>query len=216
MDRRPPRALTACALIAAFFIQGCTSPTFKTGPGGTLSKVLEKAEKAHERIRTKALGTDPDAVASDHQLASKDLDAAFQEMIHQCKDVLSSYETQSTTFRYATLGLALMGAIAGAIIVPALTAAAPLANQSAIAAFGGLSGVTNVAQSTMKETGLTSEEALRVRDSIRAEWGTAMNRYLAAKVKGDLPEQEAAVIQGTIACTNYALFNPSIKVERVP
>lgn len=217
-------------LIVSLTSQGC-APKIQIGPGSfladldTQSKVKQKIiKKVGDRKQQTESDFNKTTFQTDYESktlaalemeapedATSSLKSEFSEMLAQCKEALSTYERQSQFWAISAVGLAVLGAAAGAIVVPALTAAAPVANKAAIAAFGGFSGVTNVAQSTMKDQGLTSEEARATRENIRKEWKVALDKYSNAK---NAEEKAAAINEGKIACINYALANPSVDVDK--
>src|SRR5437763_15993530 len=150
-------------LVTCFFLYAC-APTIRLGPGSfladldTKARIEEKVKRKHPSYANKdlsAMAVDPETKDTTRSA----LEEQFAEMLAQCKTILSTYEQQSQTLAIISVTMAIVGAAAGAIAVPALTAAAPVANKAAISAFGGISGVTNTAQGAMKKEGLTSEEA---------------------------------------------------------
>jgi hypothetical protein len=60
----------------------------------------------------------------------------------------------------------------------------------------------------MGEAGLTSEEAIREREVIRARLESAIDDYTKAKLGNNPPAQEAAVIRMKSICIAHAILNP--------
>jgi hypothetical protein len=105
------------------------------------------------------------------------------------------------------VGIAILGSIAGAVLIPAFNTA-PVANKVLVSALGGVSRVANTAQNTMREAGLTSEEVIREREVIRARLESAIDDYTKAKLGNNPPAQEAAVIRMKSICIAYSILNP--------
>src|SRR5262249_30170295 len=78
----------------------------------------------------------PDAVNQGTQSAVSE----FEETVNACSEVLHGYEKKANTYTITRILLGAVGAVAGGVVVPALTAAAPLANSAAISSLGGVSG----------------------------------------------------------------------------
>jgi len=143
----------------------------------------------------------------------KSLDEHFTQMLVECKTALSTYERQATTLRWWSFGIAMIGALAGSVGVPVFTAAGAAANATTIAALGGISGAANTAQNTLTRLGLTPEEAIKVRESIRAKWDAALLDYYKANT---IQEKETALEKARVACVNYAISNPEVKLDTTP
>lgn len=182
---------------------GCTQK-IKIGPGsileaGTSNQIRERIQTKHPQLRA------ADLLATDQ--GEGELRQEYAQILTECSKVLSRFEGQSEVLQWLRVGMAVVGSVAGSVGVPALTAAAPLANKTAIAALGGLSGVTNAGQSALTDAGLTPAEALMTREGIRTDWRTAINKYFAAMAATpkNLPAAAAALDEAKVACTLYAI-----------
>jgi hypothetical protein len=88
--------------------------------------------------------------ATNIEQARKDTDEAFEIALGKCQSLLSRLEVRATGFQWSVVGIALLGSIAGAVLIPAFNTA-PLANKALVSALGGVSGVANTAQNTMRK-----------------------------------------------------------------
>jgi hypothetical protein len=119
--------------------------------------------------------------------------------IDGCTKALDYYETGATGVSTLSLLIALVGAAAGGIAVPALTAAAN-ANRAQIAAWGGVSGVANSAQLGFVQV---PAQSLQIRESIRTEYIKALQEYGAAQ--GNVVAERVAIYHMISACTAYSV-----------
>ena len=145
------------------------------------------------------------ALAEHRNIVTRDI--AIESALAECQTRLRPLEEKATGFRWATVGVALLGSIAGAVLVPAFSGAA-LANKALISALGGVAGVTNTAQTTMRESGLSHEPFIQERDKVRAILEAATSDYIKAKEANDSKGQEAAVIRIKSICLVFSAFNP--------
>jgi len=199
--------VTTLVIGSLLFSQACTTkPTVYIGSGSELMNSVEFITGAN------VLAQDLTEDAQTEQ--DSKLDQAYVSMVQGCKAVMSSYEREAQNYKYLTVLIAVTGAAAGGVAIPALTAAAPLANKAAIAAVGGLSGVTNLAQATMTQQGLSAEEALLTRNNIRTDLKVAIDDYLQAVIEGSPTKKAAAIAKGAGACTNYVIHSPDLKAEK--
>jgi hypothetical protein len=130
-------------------------------------------------------------------------------VIAACKRIFEASEVFILGLAIPPIALAFIGAVAGAIGVPLLTAAAPVANQAAIAALGGVSGVTNTLQEALRREQLTADEPRRALADIRQKWQKAVEDYYKAEVGA-----QATQLQTIAAlCISYGAFNKFIRFE---
>lgn len=194
-------AIVVCICLISWQLGAC-APTVDMGREGYLSKALDGTYYAK-------LAKD---AGKDEERRTK-IDGAYTDMIRGCKEIMSSYEGRADTYRTIALLMAISGAVAGSIVIPALQAAAPLANKTAVTALGGWSGVTNIAQTTMTAQGLTAAEAVNTREGIRKEFRAAMEKYAKAVKENRLDDMESAIVEGTAACMSYIVHSPDVKVK---
>ncbi len=197
-----PVTLEACATTVSL---GPQTPLFSPVP--QYQAFLEAKRQGERQLTTNS---------EDYLKALQELDQKFAEVITLCQRVLSGYEASAQRYRWISVGIALVGAISGAVVVPALTAAASHANAAYIAAFGGVSGAANTAQQTMSQQGLTAQEALTVRNNIRNQWDKALTDFFTVKPPATsedptnyLNQKYTALQQSRAACVNYAVATNS-------
>jgi hypothetical protein len=98
---------------------------------------------------------------------------ALVQAVDGCTKALNFYEVGAagvTTFSFL---VALGGSIAGGIVAPTLTAAAN-ANKAQIAAWSGVSGVSNSAQIGLSQVPM---QALQIRESMRTGYLKAIDEF---------------------------------------
>jgi len=100
------------------------------------------------------------------------------EALSFCRGILNHYERKANATNYWLLGIAVVGTIAGGVIVPALSAKATI-SKSAVAAWGGLSGIANATQSSLSSSGLDSSSILLTREKIADAVGTVIKEFQA-------------------------------------
>jgi hypothetical protein len=127
-----------------------------TGPKKTFSDRLAEARQSLAMIKVEP-GIQSKTTQQVYSLASTDeekkaaiekeqeLNDAFNKMLTACQGTLAGFESQGRGWGVTKVVIATVGTISGAIVVPALTAAAASANAVWISAFGGLSGASNAA-----------------------------------------------------------------------
>lgn len=105
--------------------------------------------------------------------ASANVRSDYAATLAQCNTIFTRLERQADDMRWTSFTIAIIGSLAGAVAVPALAASNATGHQAAIAAWGGVSGAANTAQSVLKDQGLTAADALQTRDgwSVHKLWG---------------------------------------------
>ena len=141
----------------------------------------------------------------------KALDEAFSSMLGACQATLAGFEYQGHGWSAVKVSIATIGTIAGAIAVPALTAAAPVANAVWISVFGGVSGATNAAQQSLSDVGFTPASILQDRQRILDSWKAATSDYFAPE--GTQEKRKTAIQKGLVACTLYAVTIPGQQID---
>jgi hypothetical protein len=213
------RGLLALLLVASVCTGGC-APTVRIGSGfplgperpPELSTKLKSATSPDILTKSQRSLTDERKRAEQIEMISE-VNRYFGNVMGECKVALSTYERRGEGLRYASLAISILGAIAGSIVVPALTAGGAAANAEAIAAFGGFSGVANTAQNTMTGLGLTAGEAFKVREEIRKQIDAAVEKYYQASDGGSIEARMLALDKLRVACVSYAISNPSVQVN---
>jgi hypothetical protein len=198
-----PGALYITLLAYLLAMQGCFLPRVPLGPGTILG---EGGLRNYNQ---------PELDRNDVHLTRAALSRDFAELATECWTVFKVYEAPVLGLGISSVSIAVIGAAAGAIGVPALTAVAPMANRGAIAILGGVSGVTNTLQEAMKQERLTSDEARITRDEMRKKWQAAVDAYTRAgenpKDPNGIEQRREAIQAAAAACITYAAFNPFIK-----
>jgi hypothetical protein len=93
-------------------------------------------------------------------------DEEYAQVTKYCDKVVRRMEGNSKAGAIAAFWLQIAGIVSGSVVAPALTARNAMANRGAIAAFSGLAGSTNLAQSTLGTTGLNGANSGTVRNQI--------------------------------------------------
>jgi hypothetical protein len=105
------------------------------------------------------------------------LQLAYAEIVvHDCGTLLKTESATTNYSRWSVLGVALLGTVAGSVVVPALAAKAVVA-KSTVAAWGGVSGASNALQSTVGQVGLSPEAQSQVRAGVVAALGPYAKTY---------------------------------------
>jgi hypothetical protein len=204
-------AFSLCLVTVMVISTGCA-----TAPKKTLSDQLAEARRSLAMIKveskielmtTQQLYSLPEG--ADKKKAIEDeqkLDKAFSEMLTACQGTVAGFESQGRKWGGVKLGVAIVGTVAGAIVVPALTAAAATANAVWISGFGGVAGASNAAQQALSDVGFTPTSVLQTRQNILDDWKAATNVYF--KPESSYADKKAAIQKGLTACTLYAITVP--------
>jgi hypothetical protein len=107
------------------------------------------------------------------------VDSDYKAAIAVCETKMQSLQDSVTGASKTQMSLAIVGVIAGSIVVPALAAKAVVA-KSTIAAWGGVSGAANAGQYILQENGSSGSARALVYESLRKEIRTASAAYSAA------------------------------------
>lgn len=186
--------------------------------GGQLrhSKALIQETAAADKLRDYGRGSIKlNAVtASVAAIKTKEINDAFDldmaETLAKCEAVLSRFEGRADRARQAQLTTALIGTVAGAVIVPSLAAKAA-ASKSAIAGWGGLAGATNTAQHLIRDVGLDAASLIAARQKVADKLAQAVSDYNAAAAN-DHEAREKAILNGYSACIAYAVTSSAVEI----
>lgn len=137
------------------------------------------------------------------------IEEGFVQSLADCQIVLRGLEDQSTEVKRYGVAIQLIGAVAGAIVAPALAAAHYAA--STVAVWAGISGVANTAVSTVRQEALDAASIISQRAMIQASMGTALTRYYKARASDPMDKSEAvsALDELRVSCISYSLVSPS-------
>lgn len=122
-----------------------------------------------------------------------------------CRGILNRYEKKANATSYWLLGVAVVGTIAGGVIVPALSAKAT-ASKSAIAAWGGLSGMANATQSMLSSENLDSSSILATRHKVAYAVGDVLTAFLG---ESSVEKQQGLVLKMYSVCIANDIINDS-------
>lgn len=129
----------------------------------------------------------------------------FDKTLSGCSTVLSGYQSEAKQAQRTLAGLAIVGTVAGSIVVPALVAKATF-SKSAVAAWSGLAGATNFAQHALVNEGLGPTDLIKVREGIRSNLSQAIDKFTSTA--SDYCARENALANMAAACINYEMFSP--------
>jgi hypothetical protein len=102
-----------------------------------------------------------------------------------------------------SVALAVAGSAAGAA-VPVLTSASA-ANATWAGALGGVSGVTNSLQLSMRNYGLSYDDEVRTWQTFVADWRTATSEFRTALAQKEYESALAALLKAGEACQLYEI-----------
>ncbi len=108
---------------------------------------------------------------------SSDSQLAYASVLNVCGETLGRFERRGRFIQYSKVAAVILGSFAGSIAIPILTAAAPAANSAWITGLGAISGLTNAAQSSFSEQGLSSESSFEDRRLVLEKAREALAKY---------------------------------------
>ena len=192
--------------VVLLLASGCETGTaldlnsqFVRGGFPKVSELAASKKTTISGLSTAAVGDDTLKTQYENAITSE-----FSDVITQCQKVLSGYEGRAQTLKWTSFGIAMVGTIAGSVIVPALSTATNI-NKAAVAAVGGLSGATNSAQNLLNSEGLTAAEALATRNAIQQRFSDALSSYYKAKREGNQNAELIALDEARASCVSYAV-----------
>lgn len=136
------------------------------------------------------------------------LEAELQKVLNFCFPRLSGYERKSAAQAKQAYWLSMSGLVAGAVAVPALTAAGATSNAGWIAGFGGWSGATNFAGQALKESGLSGSTIAETRNNIIRRVTDQIE--IASDGTKPFDERRNALMKARAACVMYEIAVPTI------
>lgn len=129
----------------------------------------------------------------------RSIESDYTDALRFCNTVMDSMWDSFHKQRNLSVGLALGGAIAGSIIVPALAASESF-SKAAIAGWGGVSGAANAGQYVLNNNGASPYQTAQVYTTMREEIRGHMRRY----AKANLEDRPAVVSDLAAVC----MFKP--------
>lgn len=188
----------AIAIATALAVAGCTGPMPK--------RTVDSSAAATFAVkRANPLGRAVQDVADENQ---KNLEEGLEKVLNYCLPRLSGYEEKSAQQAEWAFWLAMSGLLAGAVAVPALTAAAAKANAGWIASLSGWSGSTNFAGQVLRTSGLSGSTIAETRNNIIKN----VRAQLAISMDGEktFEERRTALLDARSYCAIYEIAVPSV------
>ncbi len=145
---------------------------------------------------------------SDAQAAEEQLKEDFAAMLLYCEQELSGFDSKVDRQAKNAFWLSIVGLVAGAVAVPALTAANATLNATWISALGGLAGATNLAGQSLASSGLSGTAAARTRNTIVDLLMTQI--AIIADSGKEMKERRSALMKANAACVVYRITEPTV------
>jgi hypothetical protein len=217
-------SFTVCLIVVILIYTGCAGMQQGGVDHSGIEAIRKSLANAKEKIKARTEMRASNIKALDHndaaakQAGDADLDEAFHKMLDYCRPIVSKYEHKANYLQYSQATVAVIGAIAGGIVVPALTAAAPAANAAWISAFGGVSGAANAGQQALTGSGMTPEWMLQTRDQILKDWKSQINDYftLDSSTPENQTKRAVSIEKAWAACTLYSIAIPTNSQAQPP
>lgn len=207
-----PSKLLSLVLLVAVGTSACASGV-DMGSGGPFARLRNEISAGHARIAAAKSGATT-LSTTDYKNADDSVNDAYGKMIHTCKSTITGTDLQTGFIKGLKVVLPVIGSIAGGILVPYYTALNALAHKEAIAAFGGVSGVTNAAQGTISDL-FPTDVLLQTRNRIAEKVNAAAEKFNKATSNhpndrlAALDEQWAAVREALAACETFMIITPT-------
>lgn len=192
----------AVLLAIVLCLSGCA--THQSASDRHLGVLARGGLVASDKITPRRIGESTAASCTSTAEQDERLRVDYLKTLEACRFVLTGYETESMVAKRERRWLMIVGAVAGSIIVPSLAAAG--AAKSAIAGWGGLSGVTNVASHTMESEGLDANFFLGTRENVRRSLEAGIKKFISDE--SDYCARRNAVAEMAAACTSYSVDVP--------
>lgn len=128
------------------------SHTQKTNAKNTVARAKHRVAK----LQTKVENDRKRVAAANRALGSqrKAFMKSYNNTILRCQKVINSYHSRSRLDSRAAFWVQVSGLVAGAVVAPALVAAASAANKAWIAGLSGYAGATNLAETSLGNANL--------------------------------------------------------------
>lgn len=185
-------------LIVAVMLAGCAGPAAKMTVDSSAAKTFE-IKMITDTRKTK------EQLSDENQRL---LESKLEEVLNFCLPRLSGYEQKSASQANKAYWLSMSGLVAGAVAVPALTAANATSNAGWIAGLGGWSGATNYAGQALKESGLSGSTIAETRNSIIRRVTDQIE--IAGDGTKSFEERRNALMKARAACIMYEIAVPAI------
>lgn len=189
-------------MIVTGLLAGCASPSTKlvvdssTAKSFSISKITD-TEKTSMQLNE----------ANQRLIESK-----LEEVLNFCLPRLSGFEVKSADQAKKAYWLSMSGLVAGAVAVPALTAANATSNASWIAGLGGWSGATNFASESLKESGLSGSTIANTRNNIIHNVKNQIE--IASDGTKAFDERRNALMKARAECVMYEISVPNISGQK--
>jgi hypothetical protein len=173
--------------------------------------IKPSATKVEPLVFAQALDEAAQSQSDKERLAKREekLLEDYRAMLGYCKQELSGFDTTINKQASRALVYSLIGLVAGAVAVPALTAANSVANATWIAGLGGLAGATNVANQSLASLGLSGAGAAKTRNTIVDDLRAQIEIITDGNKKID--ERESALMKANAICVVYRVTEPASK-----
>jgi len=210
-----------CLVASAVAVLGCASAPINVGEGSVLgegglpatNQFLARHDRPRGTFASYRVDLQKSGDAQTLAEASAQVRSDYAATLAQCNAIFTRLERQADDMRWTSFTIAIIGSLAGAVAVPALAASNATGHRAAIAAWGGVSGAANTAQSVLKDQGLTAADALQTREGLRTTFNASVTDYLKANNDDD---RTKAIVEMAGACTSYAIQIPGTKVTATP
>lgn len=202
MTRFSSYALGAVFLALVLGLSGCA--THQSTSDRHLGVLARGGLVTSDKIVPRTVGESTATSCSSTSEQDERLRVDYLKTLDACRFVLTGYETESIKAKRERRWLMVVGAVAGSVVVPSLAAGG--AAKSTIAAWGGLSGVTNVASHTMDSEGLDANFFLGTRENVRKSLDAGIKKFISDE--SDYCTRRNAVAEMAAACTSYSVTVP--------
>lgn len=189
-------------LVLAGLLVGCATPSKQTAVDKSAATTFSIEKITDSRKTTEKLNEENQRL----------IESKLEEVLNFCLPRLSGYERKSAEQANKAYWLSMSGLVAGAIAVPALTAANAASNAGWIAGLGGWSGATNFAGQALKESGLSGATIAETRNSIIRRVTDQIE--IASDGTKQFDERRNALMKARAACVMYEIAVPTIPAQK--
>jgi hypothetical protein len=172
------------------------------------ASVDSTASRTFSVQQVKVRGSLADQDAADRRV----LEDGLNEVLNFCLPRLSGYEKKSADQAELAFWLSMSGLLAGAVAVPALTAAAAQANAAWIAGLSGWAGATNFASQVLRSSGLSGSAIAETRNTIIRN----LKEQIAVASDGSktFEERRNALMKARAECVVYEISVPTVPDQK--